>query len=419
MLGAGTGVAACSASKARSSSLHAQGITQEQGALENSEGSQSTNPSVRSKTPTSGKESEDPVVVGGPKGGEAGGRTDLKHASGEGRAIGEHSKAPLPLFEGEREIFWSSLEDAPSEVFGGVTKAREGKHYVAGNEWGLHVFKQHIEDLGGGYIGVGSDQGYLLAGWMKADFAWFVDYDPAVVTIHDCYRAFFSHSESLEDFLALWEKDGRTRARAILDEFYSGDQRRRAREMYGQERGWIRQRLRRLARKYRRVPSFLSDEKEYAFVRESVMNGRFRSMQANLLKEGAIQNIAKSAKKLGVPIKVLYLSNAEEYWKQFPEVYRENIRSLAFAEDGVILRTLLTWSKNKDYRYNLQAAHHYIEWLALPWLRSIRQISPPPRESNAGGADASKTGNVQRYPFSVSERPRQGAEAGNRATPKP
>jgi hypothetical protein len=74
----------------------------------------------------------------------------------------------------------------------------------------------------------------------------------------------------------------------------------------------------------------------------------------------------------------LYLSNAEEYWDRYSKTYRANIRALPFDDRSVVLRTLLTWSVNMDYRYNVQRASNYVEWLDRDWLRHVRQIAPAP-----------------------------------------
>ena len=71
---------------------------------------------------------------------------------------------------------------------------------------------------------------------------------------------------------------------------------------------------------------------------------------------------------------MLYLSNAEEYWERLPQPFRANLRALPVDERSLVLRTLLTWEKNRDYRYNAQPARNYRRWLAVPDLRSIYDV---------------------------------------------
>jgi len=39
-----------------------------------------------------------------------------------------------------------------------------------------------------------------------------------------------------------------------------------------------------------------------------------------------------------------------------------------------VLRTLLSWQANQDYRYNAQPVKNYQQWLASPAVRSIYDV---------------------------------------------
>jgi hypothetical protein len=304
-----------------------------------------------------------------------------------------HGSAPLaatpgPLTAEQRARLWDTPEGSAAVELGGVTEAREGRHYVAGNEKALHLFRPRIDRIGGGYVGVGSDQGYLFLGWGRFDVAWLVDYDPLVMDVHACYQAFFAEAATPEQFLELWSKPGQGAALAVLEARVDESKRARAVDVYRRWRGWIERRLLALAKRYRKLelPSFVSDADTYAFVREAVAAGRVRPMLVNLLEDGALDGIADAARDLGVPIRVLYLSNAEEYWDGFPAAYRANVGALGFDDRAVVLRTLLTWQDNQDYRYAAQPARNYRDWLAQPWLRTVYDIEldVSPAASRAG-----------------------------------
>ena len=89
--------------------------------------------------------------------------------------------------------------------------------------------------------------------------------------------------------------------------------------------------------------------------------GRIRPMVADLNGDRGVVGIAAAAQKLGVPIRLLYLSNAEEYWTRYSEGFRANLKALPFDERSQVVRTLLTWAKNQDYVYNAQGAQNYLE----------------------------------------------------------
>src|SRR5690606_26050555 len=128
--------------------------------------------------------------------------------------------------------------DEPPERRGGVTRDREGKHYVAGNEKTLHAFYSSIADVGGGYVGVGSDQAYLLIGWARPEIAWLTDYDPDVIDVHEIYRLCILASETPEEMLALWDKTARPQLHALVDAEHEGPRAKRLKGLYGRNRGW-------------------------------------------------------------------------------------------------------------------------------------------------------------------------------------
>ncbi|MCX7679799.1 MAG: hypothetical protein N2316_11370, partial [Spirochaetes bacterium] len=43
---------------------------------------------------------------------------------------------------------------------------------IISNEDRLELYKKHIEDIGGGYIGVGGTQNFLLASWANSEWVW-------------------------------------------------------------------------------------------------------------------------------------------------------------------------------------------------------------------------------------------------------
>jgi len=276
-------------------------------------------------------------------------------------------------------IFHGSSEDPGTEQFLGATKELEGKHYLACNEKTLQIFEPRLRDLGGGYIGVGSDQAYLFIGWMKPEFAWLIDYDANVVAIHTVYRAFFAATDTPEAFLNLWTKEGREAGKQAIAAAVSDPQGRKTlQRLYLVNRGWIHRRLRTVRKRLiaADVPSYLNDAATYTYVRDFLKQRRARSMLSNLLEaNGGLAGIAESARTLNVPIRLLYLSNAEQYWDRYSEAFRQNVAALPFDERSIIARTLLTWAANQDYIYNVQPATNFIKWLEHPAIVNVNDVS--------------------------------------------
>lgn len=274
-------------------------------------------------------------------------------------------EAPAPLSEDQQKIFMSSKQDQAAQKLLGVNAKYEGRSYLAGDEWNLHLFQPHIKDIGGGYMGVGADQGYLLIGWAKPELAWLVDYDEAVIATHRLHRAFFLHAKTPEEFINLWKNGAWDEANKAINAQWKGRERQEALSIYRSKwRSRIYVRLRRLSKTLTaaKVPSYLTDQAQYDYVRNLIKNGRVRVMVANLLDKRGVKGVGEAAKQLNVPIRTLYLSNAEEYWS-YPKQYRENIATLHFDERSRVVRTLSTWSTNGDYRYAIQSAMEYVDWL--------------------------------------------------------
>jgi hypothetical protein len=273
----------------------------------------------------------------------------------------------------ERELFFASPEDPEPEVKGGIAKALEDVSYLVGNEWALDAFRPTIADLGGGYIGVGPDQAYLFIGWQRPEFAWLIDYDSKVMRVHAMYRVLIEAAETPRELLAMFEPEAAQRVAALLAAAPEGNALRR---MYRHNRDLFRWRLVTVQRKLakRGVPNWLDDDETYAFVRQMVMNERVRPMRVNLNDDAGMRGIAEAAAALDVPIRVVYISNAEEYWQEYAAQFRDNLAALPHDERTVLLRTTLVWSTNKDYIYGAQALDNFLAWLGDPAVKSIADL---------------------------------------------
>jgi hypothetical protein len=119
-------------------------------------------------------------------------------------------------------------------------------------------------------------------------------------------------------------------------------------------------------------------------VRDFVASGRAQPVLANLLGAEGIRGIAASARELGVEIQVVYMSNAEEYWPAYTDDFRANIAALPLADDAIVLRTLLTWDVNQDYRYNTQRADNFRRWLDAAYISNVYDITHARPDAVAG-----------------------------------
>jgi hypothetical protein len=317
------------------------------------------------------------------------------HGARERTVVEQHADTRAPaashglprLSDEHRRALFSSPQDDPPVVFGGVTEGAQGQHYLTSNEGGLHAFEPHIRGKGGAYLGVGTDQAYLMLGWARSEFAWLVDYDPMVADLHGVYRALLLEAETPEDFLALWSKERRSDAHAAIDLHAPSDARARLRTLFRQQRARVAKRLAETMATMAtaKVPCWLDDAAQYDHVRDLVRSGRTRAMVVDLAGNRGLRGIGKAARAAGLELRVVYLSNAEEYWRLYPKAFRSNLVDLPMPDGALVLRTLLIWHVNRDYRYNVQRADNLRAWLAQPWVGNVYHLTYQRPEADPTG----------------------------------
>ena len=290
-----------------------------------------------------------------------------------------------PLSPEAHALFWGSVEDDPPEVLNATRPDLEGRHYLYCDELNLHLFNEWIDNINGGYCGVGSDQAYLFMGMQRPHLVWLTDYDPWIRHLHWAYHAFFRAAEDFETFLSYWDDDAEDRAEQVIRETYEGrDDVDDIVFVYGEARNDIERRFRRLGdiMPDAGIPSFVTDQETYEFVRQMVINERVRPMIANLLDDEALVGIAEVARELDVPVRIFYLSNAEDYW-EYPDQFRVNFNTLYFDDQSVILRTDAKKRRNNDYAYCAQPALLFQQWLQQDYVVEIDDVWPRERVRDA------------------------------------
>src|SRR5262245_11785720 len=90
------------------------------------------------------------------------------------------------------------------------------QHYPRTNEWRLDVLFPELADLGGGFVGVGADQCYTLAAAAHSEYVWLIDHDPVVRDLHLVYGALIPAADSVDAFLAFFDKAARDRGRELI-----------------------------------------------------------------------------------------------------------------------------------------------------------------------------------------------------------
>jgi hypothetical protein len=266
-----------------------------------------------------------------------------------------------PPSQAMRDVLWGSLSDKKPEMLDGVRPEKFGQHYYVSDEGHADMFKPYIDGIGGGYVGIGSDQAYLYIGWARPQFAWTVDYDDEVVGMHELQQAFIAAAATPDEYRTLWSKERTADAKAIIAQIApEGPQRKRLVRILGQGQPRMKRRMTRLA-KHLTVPSYLTDQATYDFLRNLIKHGCMRPLLVDLLADKGMKGIGEVMHQVGLPVRVLYMSNAEEYWA-YTDQFRANVRGLPIDDRSLALHTQAS-NANEDYRYTAQPMKLFVTWL--------------------------------------------------------
>jgi hypothetical protein len=244
------------------------------------------------------------------------------------------------------------------------------QHYVISNESRHDLFRDSALGRGGVYIGVGSDQNYLLAGWARPELLVLFDFDQVVVNVHRVYRAFFLNAATPEEFLELWNVKNEARAEALLAAEYTEPARRAAVvRAYRMARYAVTRRFRQVLLTYKAhgVTSFLDDPAQYRYLASLFRGGRVVMVRGDLTAGTSMSSIATAVQKLGSTVRLLYLSNAERYFT-YTDAFRQSLLALPTDERSMVLRTRAR--RDGSYEYILQEASNFNAWVSR---RSIHQ----------------------------------------------
>lgn len=278
--------------------------------------------------------------------------------------------APLP--DDVRERFASLPEDPkPDELI-------RNSHYWISNERNLQLWYEHVKDLGGAYLGVGTDQNYMLAGWAKSDLVVVVDFDAAIADLHQVYGLFFDVAETYEDFYQRWSPAREAEGLALIDERLADHPNlKNIRKAYkiARQLVWARFRIIRKAYDKTDIPTFVTDQGQYDHIRTLWRNGRVFARRGDFTANATLVTLGKAMKDSGFAFNVIYLSNVEQYVDYTPE-WRRNFIGLPVGEKGVVVRTL-GWGgfgfvdEAEKYHYNVQPAPKFLAWLEQSRVKNL------------------------------------------------
>jgi hypothetical protein len=274
------------------------------------------------------------------------------------------------------------------------------------NEARLELFQKVATDRGGGYVGVGSTQNFMLAAWANAEWVWLMDFTRIVVDANKAHIAFLEVSPTAKEFVALWQPARKADGLRILRRRYAKDPglskiehaystaAKFVSKRFGQVVDWAKQ---------RRYDTWLTDAKLYGRIRRLALRGRIRALQGDLNGSSTLCGIGEAAKRMGVVIRIWYPSNAEEYkvFRPYKWTFRRNVRNLPADDRSLVLRTYtfspsrLIWPKGwkgvskVGFHYNAQPLRGFQHLLKLANL-DIKKVMTRAQDPDRDGFSLSK-----------------------------
>ncbi|WP_061222874.1 LIC_10091 family lipoprotein [Leptospira weilii] len=290
------------------------------------------------------------------------------------------SKDPwiVPPLEENEKLFL-----APLKIDEFNSRDLGGRHYPASNELRIDLFKPYIENLEGGYLGAGTDQNFTFIAWAKSKYVWLMDFDYTICLINRIHLLFFKLASDPEAYRELWSRKNKRSSFELIKKEWENDSEwsliQEAWEVAHRGKSDVPQRWNELDRTSERfgLKTFIHSKKEYVYVRNMVLQGRIQVLKGDINAEKSVKSVGERAARLNIPIRVVYLSNIEDYFS-YTQGFRDNLLSLPTDKKGIVLRTIQNGTKEEygapdgekipvDYplHYNVQYLENLQTWMLL------------------------------------------------------
>jgi hypothetical protein len=295
-------------------------------------------------------------------------------------ALSEQAPPP-PLSEAQRKL----VGETKSEKLPEPTWAR----FVMSNEWRHDVVFPKLHEIGGVFVGVATDQNYTMAAAARSQLIVTMDYDSDVVYTHRIYHHFIKESPTANDLRSYYQEANIPKAVALLQKVAeSPEEATKLVRIYHRYRQRLALYLHQVAsvRVGDRHPTWLGDPAAYSYIRAMVQAGRVMAVQGDLNGTVALRSIGDTARALGLPVRVVYTSNAEGFFK-YTQNFRDNLASLPHDEKTVVLRTYkrgMTAPEGDLWHYNLHKMDDFLARIATPGYSNVAAVMTDMRTTPVG-----------------------------------
>jgi hypothetical protein len=309
---------------------------------------------------------------------ESGSEAETGEETDEGSTDGEVSvermmdpTAPMPK-QARRALESIEFDPKPKDL-------TRDSHYWVSNENHHYLIREQIADHEGLFVGVGTDQVYMMAAWAKSPIILPMDFDEQIRNVHHLYGVVLKRTDDPQTFIHRWSDTHKEKIEGWIEEDYGDERVAELKKTLEMANDHIYYRLRTTAEQYRKaeVPCFITDQSQYDFIKGLWERGRVVPLRGNLIGGTTMLQMAETLKQLGLRLGLLYTSNAEQYFEFTPE-YRRNIVVQPFAEESLVLRTrpmeALGVAEGAKYHYNLQKGRNFAEWMQYNHITKVSHL---------------------------------------------
>jgi hypothetical protein len=247
-------------------------------------------------------------------------------------------------------------------------------HYITSNERHHTASLAHAHETGGVFIGIGTDQNFVVIPRVRPSHIVMVDFDQWAVDAHGIYRHLLRTRGTPSEFLSFFEAvQVPSKRRELREHGATPEDGQRMERVYARYRPEILKRLRSVRNRLngKSITGYLNDQATYEYLREFVLTGRYAALRGDLTQERSLTALAKTLKSMSLQVGAVVLSNAEQYFDYTPN-FKRNMRAFDFRPNALVFRTFRVGGRH--YEYYLQSAAAFLESLEAPHIKNISRL---------------------------------------------
>jgi hypothetical protein len=256
------------------------------------------------------------------------------------------------------------------------------RHFYVSVEYHHDLWFPYIKGLGGAYIGIGADQNYTMAAISNAKVVFLMDYDRNIIYLHQMYMILTRKFDNPNDLINFFKDKNNFQKNlkflyAETSKLFPEAEPKKIEHLFRIERDWLIEAHKKYAKnsKTNKTKSWITTKSIYKKWRKLVLENRVFPVLGDLRLGYSLTEIGKSLRKTKIPARVIYLSNAEDYWKFYSRKFKNAFYSLPYDKKSLFLRTTPLrygpkYRLTDYYHYSIQSASGFVLWLKKKkWLQ--------------------------------------------------